>query len=325
MIISFVETEPWEQSFFAGKIQKHELTFNPDPIDKEYISSETHILSPFIYSIIDKDILDRLPHLQLIATRSTGMDHIDIDECKKRNILVKNVPAYGINTIAEHTFALILALSRKILPSIEQTRKGSFSLDNLRGFELSGKTIGIIGLGSIGMRVMELAQSFHMNIVVNTRSPNNELTQKYHMTYTDLPTLLEQSDIVTIHVPATPETHYLINKSNIGTMKKGSILINTARGAVVETEALVWALEQGILSGVGLDVLEEEKALKEERQLLAKQYMDTGNLRIQILNHVLLHNENVIITPHNAFNSQEALQEILDQTAETINQFLNDN
>lgn len=323
MIISFVETEPWEQSFFAGKIQGHELTFNPDPIDKDYISSDTHILSPFIYSIINKDILDRLPRLQLIATRSTGMDHIDIDECKRRNILVKNVPAYGINTIAEHTFALLLTLSRKILPSIEQTRKGSFSLDNLRGFELSGKTIGIIGLGAIGTRVMELAHSFHMNILVHTRSPKQELIEQYNISYTDLPTLLEQADVVTLHVPAIPETHYLINKSNIGTMKKGSILINTARGAIVETEALVWALEQGILSGVGLDVLEEEKALKEERQLLAKQYMDTGNLRIQILNHVLLHHEHVIITPHNAFNSQEALQEILDQTAETINHFIN--
>lgn len=322
MIISFVETEPWEQSFFAGTIHGHELTFSPEPVDTNTISPDTEILSPFIYSIINKELLDRLPQLKLIATRSTGTDHIDLDACNTRNILVKNVPAYGINTIAEHTFALILALSRNILPSVERTRKGSFSLEDLRGFELSGKTIGIIGLGSIGMRVMELAHSFHMNILINTRSPHNELIEQYHMTYTDLPTLLEQSDIVTIHIPATPETHYLINKSNIGTMKKGSILINTARGAVVETEAIVWALEQKILRGVGLDVLEEEKALKEERQLLSKQYMDTGNLRIQILNHVLLHNEHVIITPHNAFNSQEALQEILDQTASTINQFL---
>jgi len=319
MRIAFFETEPWEEEYFRNHLgENQQLSFSHEAISPQTIDPETEILSPFIYSQLTSDILEKLPKVRLIATRSTGIDHIDSEYCGAHNIEVRNVPSYGVNTIAEHTFALILALSRHIVPSVERTRKGSFSLNNLRGIELARKNLGVIGCGAIGQRVIELARAFSMNVSVYSRS-SKEISGVH---FVDLETLLKESDIVSVHVPATPQTHHLLNTENIQLMKKGSILINTARGSIVQTEAIVKALETGILSGVGLDVLEEEVALKEERQLLTREFLDTGDVRIQLLNHVLLNRDEVLITPHNAFNSQEALHEILAVTAANIQKSL---
>ncbi len=320
MNIAFFETEDWEKALFQQALRGYSLSFFPEPLgpSQAHLLSETEILSPFIYSKLTADVLSELPKLRIIVTRSTGVDHIDRAYCRTHGITVCNVPAYGVDTIAEHTFALILALSRKIIPAVEHTRRGNFTLDGLRGFELAGKTLGIVGLGRIGKRVAELALSFKMNVIVSTRTPKPDLEEEPGIVQVDLSTLLAQSDIVSLHVPLTPETRYLINKTNITLMKKGSILINTARGAIVESEAILLALEQGILAGAGLDVLEQECALKEERELLTKEFLKTCDLKTQLLNHVLLTKENVIITPHNAFNSQEALKEIVQTTLQNI-------
>jgi len=325
MIISFYETEPWEKEFFEKRLSGHTLYFCEHPLSSETIHPDTQVLSPFIYSVISQEIIDQLPNVRLIATRSTGTDHIDIKYCNEKHIIVKNVPSYGVDTIAEHTFALILALTRNILPSVERTKKGNFSLEHLRGGQLAGKTIGLIGFGAIAIRVAELAKAFKMNILVSTRTRKSEYEQTLGVRYVDLETLLKASDIVSLHVPATPETHHMLKTENIRMMKKGSLLINTARGAVVETEAIVRALEEHIIAGAGLDVLEEEKALKEERQLLTKEYHLAADVKTQLFNHILLHRENVIVTPHNAFNSQEALQEILEVTAKHILEFAKSN
>lgn len=324
MTITFFEIENWEKQYFQSALTGSSLSFYEKPLTKESILSidDTEILSSFIYSKLSSEILLQFPKLKLITTRSTGFDHIDIEYCKKEGIAVCNVPTYGINTVVEHTFALILALSRKVIPSIERTKRGDFSLERLRGFELAGKTLGIVGLGHIGKRVVEIAKSFKMNVLVSTKHPDQNLAKQLEITFVELPALLSNSDIISLHVPLTAETRHLINKENIALMKKGSLFINTARGAVVETEALVFALEKGILVGAGLDVLEEERALKEERELLTKEFLKTSDLKTQLLNHVLLTKENVIITPHNAFNSNEALQEILQTTVGNITSFI---
>ena len=324
MNIAFFEIEDWEKVLFQQALAGYSLSFFPEPLgpSQAHLLSETEILSPFIYSKLTADVLSELSKLKLIVTRSTGVDHIDRTYCRTHGIAVCNVPAYGVDTIAEHTFALILALSRKIIPAVEHTRRGNFTLDGLRGFELAGKTLGIVGLGHIGKRVAELALSFKMNVIATTRTPKPDLEEELGIVRVDLSTLLAQSDIVSLHVPLTPETRYLINKTNIILMKKGSILINTARGAIVESEAILLALEQGILAGAGLDVLEQECALKEERELLTKEFLKTCDLKTQLLNHVLLTKENVIITPHNAFNSQEALEEIVQTTLQNITSYV---
>ena len=167
MKIVFFETEDWEKDYLKNKLKNHNLIFSKDILDKKTVDSvkDADILSVFIYSKINKEILTKFKKLKAIITRSTGFDHLDVKECKKRKILILNVPHYGENTVAEHTFALILALSRKIPKSYERTVRGNFSLEGLRGFDLKEKTIGIIGLGHIGKHVARIARGFEMNIL----------------------------------------------------------------------------------------------------------------------------------------------------------------
>ena len=324
MKISFFEIEDWEKEYLESKLSNHKLSFHSKPATLENVSQvlDTNILSTFIYSQLSADVLGKLPVLKLITTRSTGYDHIDLVYSQKNGITVCNVPTYGVNTVAEHTFSLILTLSRKIIPSVEKTRRGDFSLEGLRGFELAGKTLGIVGFGHIGRRIAEIAKCFKLTVLVTTRHPDEKQAHQFGITFVALPTLLSSSDIISLHVPLTHETKYLINRENVKLIKRGAILINTARGAVAETEAIVFALEQGILGAAALDVLDEECVLKEERELLTKEFLKTCNLKTQLLNHVLLTKENVIITPHNAFNSSEALQEILETTISNITAFV---
>jgi len=323
--MAFLEIKGWEKAFLRRRLEEEdtEILFYKTKIDEIEIDEleEIDILSVFIYSEITKNILDNLPKLKLIATRSTGFDHIDLDECKKRGISVANVPYYGENTVAEHTFALILSLSRNIHKSYIRTLRGDFSIEGLKGFDLKGKTIGVIGAGRIGLHVIKIAKGFGMNVLAYDVKPNKFLSEILGFQYVSLEKLLKKSDIITIHTPYSPSTHHLINKDNIRLIKRGAILINTSRGACVDTEALIEALDEKILSGVGLDVLEGEELIKEEKQLL---YDDTkvSALANLIKGHILLSRDNVVFTPHIAFYSQEALERILETTAENIKSFI---
>lgn len=305
MNLTFLEAESWGKEYLNSKLKEHKCTFFNQPIDKVSLNriKNTEVLSIFVYSKIDKKILSALPHLKAVLTRSTGFDHIDLSECKKRNIKVFNVPHYGDNTVAEHAFALILALSRKIIPSDERIKKGNFSCVGLTGFDLKGKTLGIIGLGKIGKKVAIIARAFEMNILAYDVYKDKHFAQEHAVTYTSLDELLKQSDIVTIHCNLTQENHHLINKKNISLLKKNALIINTARGGLIETSFLLRALKNKKIAGVGLDVLEEEFLLKNKPKDILRELTKLPN---------------VIITPHNAFNSQEALQRILDTTIENI-------
>ncbi|MBI3069963.1 MAG: hydroxyacid dehydrogenase, partial [Candidatus Levybacteria bacterium] len=185
--------------------------------------------------------------------------------------------------------------------------------------------LGVIGAGNIGKRAIEIGLAFGMKILVFTRNPDDSLLKKGDIKFVSLEDLLANSDVITLHVPYNDSTHYLINRGNIGKFKKGSILINTARGGIVETQAVLDGLDQGILGGVGLDVLEEECSVKEERELLTSEFLKTCDIKTQLLNHVLVTKENVVVTPHNAFNSREALSQILTTTVSNIKAFLSGN
>lgn len=302
------------------------------------------ILSVFIKSKVDRSLLESLPRLKFIATRSTGYDHIDMKACRDRGILVSNVPVYGENTVAEHTFALILSLSRNLRKAYLKTLANDFSLDGLLGFDLKGKTLGVIGTGHIGLHVIRIGVSFGMKVLANDVREQKFLSEVLGFDYVPLEKLLEDSDIITLHVPYLPSTpratrsgsgdqassrrstgtHHLINERTIRLIKKGSILINTARGGLVETAALVKALDEGILSGAGLDVLEEEEFILEEKRLLgpADSRDHWEKLRTTLGNHVLLHRDDVIYTPHMAFYSREAVQRILDTSVENVKAYL---
>ena len=328
MKIAFFNLEGWEKPFLQEQLKQHELSFVKDKLDKDHIPAQkdADIISVFIDSQITPEVLQNFPNLKLITTRSTGFDHIDFGACKEKNILVANVPTYGANTVAEHAFALILGLSRKIYYSYKRLREtGSFGLEGLRGFDLKNKVLGVIGTGNIGQHAIRIAKGFEMKILAYDPFPDLKLAQNLAFEYKEnIDEVLSKSDIITLHAPLNEQTHHLINKNNIYKIKKGAYLINTARGGLIDTEALVKALKEKHLAGAALDVLEEEGAIKEELELLTSGKVDEHNIKTLLQNHVLIDMPNVIITPHNAFNSQEALQRILGTTVDNINAFVSE-
>ncbi len=284
---------------------------------------EYEIISCFINSKFDKETIDKLPNLKFIPTRSTGFDHIDVDYAKQKGIKVSNVPSYGSHTVAEYTFGLLLCLTRKIYDAYHRVREtGSFEIEGLKGRELYNKTIGVIGTGKIGINVIKIAKGFEMNVLAYDKYPNEELAKKLDFKYVSLEELLKNSDVITLHVPYNPETHHLINKNNIYLIRKGAYLINTARGGIIETEALYEALKSGHLSGAAVDVLEEEGIIKEEQELLIKDKISPESLKTTLLNHIFIDLDNVIVTPHNAFHTSEALLNLLQTSVDNIYNYL---
>jgi len=324
MKIHYFSGEPWEDAYIRAKLPGEDITFHDGSLAEcpELTNSDATILCTFIESQIGEAEMSRFPDLKLIATRSTGFDHIDLAAAKARGITVVNVPSYGENTVAEFAFALILALSRRIIDADELVRSGTFSPTSLRGFDLEGKTLGVVGCGHIGMHIIRMANGFGMHVLGFETHPDEERARANNFTYATLDELLAQSDIITLHVPYNPHTHHLINKENIGTIKKGAYLINTSRGAVVETDALIEALRSDLLAGAGLDVLEEEGDLTDEMALLKAPHPNEAALKITLENHYLITHPRVIVTPHLAFNTTEAVERILDTTIENIQHFV---
>jgi D-lactate dehydrogenase len=320
-VIAFFETEPWEREYFRARLADAELQFQDGVLDTERVPARTdaEIISVFINSTLTPAVLDCFPRLKFIATRSTGYDHVDVAACRSRGITVANVPTYGARTVAEFTFALMLAVVKKVRQAADRVRdRGSFDLTGLRGFDLRGKTLGVIGTGHIGREVIRIAHGLDMNVLATDAFPNADAAVRLGFRYVPLDELLAGCDIITLHVPYLPATHHLLNRENLKKTKRGAVLINTARGAVVDTAALIEALDSGQLSGAGLDVLEEEGAVREERELLLRGHPEERHLRAMLRNHLLIRMENVVVTPHNAFNTTEALEEILRVTVENI-------
>jgi len=320
---AFFEMTPADEEFLRQRVDWADAFVSPELFDPKRLPdpARCEILSVFINSKITSDALDALPALKLIATRSTGYDHIDTEYCRARGVTISNVPVYGDNTVAEHTFALILALSRKVIQSHHRARAGDFSPGGLQGFDLRGRTLGVVGAGHIGVHVIRIARGFMMKVIAFDSRPDKRLADALDFDYVDsLDALLAASDVVTLHAPLLPSTHHMINRHNIWRMKKGSLLINTARGGLVDTESLLAALDSGHLAGAGLDVFEGEGLIKEESQLLSSDY-DVEELRSVIKNLVLFRRENVVVTPHIAFNSKEAVERILITTIQNIEAF----
>jgi len=269
---------------------------------------DAEIIGLFVESKIDDVVMAAFPNLKLIATLTTGFDHIDVKAAAARGIAVCSVPAYGENTVAEFAFALILALARRLFEARARVRdEKKFAAEGLQGVDLAGKTIGVVGTGRIGKYAVRIARGFNMKIIAYDVYHDDAFAAEMGFLYVSLEDLLAQSDFITIHAPYLPSTHHLINMQNIGLVKRGAYLVNTARGAIVETAALITALKSGQLAGVGLDVVEEEEAMKggdmsKDAELMAM--------------------PNAIITPHTAYNTHEAFVRILDTTIENIAGFI---
>ncbi len=323
MKIAFCELEGWEMPYIEKFVEENDLElvcFSNETIDKVEIPDDVEILSIFIYSKITKDIIDKLPDLKLIATRSTGFDHIDIAYANSKGVAVCNVPSYGEESVSEYAIMLMLTLARRLRETIDNVEKGVYKTSNLRGIELAGKTVGVIGTGRIGARTALLSKCFGMNVVCYDAKPNQMLVDN-GIKYVSLEELLSTSDFITLHVPYLPSTHHLINMDNIKLFKKGSFIVNTSRGKVVETESIIYGLKQKILAGAAIDTFESEEIVMEEH-LLWDADLSAETLKKALEINYLLKHPNVIITPHNAYNTKEGLQRILDTTLDNIAAFV---
>lgn len=248
-----------------------------------------------------KDAFNASANLKMISICQTGYNIIDIEAANEKGVIVSNVPGYATDSVAELVFALALNLLRKVRIADSKLRQGNFDWREHLGNQLMGKTIGVIGSGSIGTRVIQIAHCFNMNVISFTADPNEEKAKELGVRFVDLDTLLAQSDIVTLHVPLTPSTENMIGAKELAKMKRSAILINTARGKLVDEEALIKALKEKLISGAGIDVFQKEP-------------LPVDNPLTEL--------ENVILTPHIGFVTQEALEKSISVCIANIEKFI---
>ncbi|MGB0452284.1 MAG: 2-hydroxyacid dehydrogenase [Bacteriovoracaceae bacterium] len=319
--ITFFSSNSFEVPF----LQK---TFEPSLFDCRYLETnlnhqtaelvrDSEIVSLFVEDKADKYVLDIFKErgVRHIALRSAGFNNIDLEYAKKIGISVARVPAYSPHAIAEHTFALILSLNRKIHKSYHRVRDFNFSLNGLTGFDLYKKTIGIIGTGKIGMEVVKIARGFGMKVLAYDKFPNEEVANLTNVQYCDLEELYQNSDIISLHAPLTEETHHLLGEDSFKLMKDGLMLINTSRGGLIDTNSMVQNIKNKKIGSLGLDVYEEEEGVF-FKDLSSGILYDDRLARLTTF-------PNVLITSHQAFLTQEALSEISQTTLKNIESFVN--
>ncbi|WEL23394.1 NAD(P)-dependent oxidoreductase [Candidatus Nanohalovita haloferacivicina] len=317
MKVAWFDAEEWEKEYLEGKTSNLEIEFFSDSLTEETVEKAEGFdaVTVFVDSHINEKVLDSL-EIDLVACRSTGYDHVDLEAAEENNITVCNVPQYGGSTVAEHTFGLILSLSRKIYEAIRKVDNGSFDHEGLRGFDLHGKKLGVIGTGAIGQNVIKIARGFGMDVVAYDPYGDESLEEELGFMYVSLEDLLDHSDVVSLHCPLTDENRHMLSSEEFELMED-TLLVNTARGALIDTEALIQALEDGSVSGAGLDVLEEECYVEEDIEVMG-QLKDECDLELILEDHMLMERDDVLVTPHNAFNSREAMHRIADTTLENL-------
>jgi D-lactate dehydrogenase len=266
--------------------------------------------------ILNREVLERLAGsgARLVALRCAGFNNVDLDAAKELGVTITRVPGYSPHAVAEHTIALILALNRKIHRAFNRVREWNFSLSGLVGFDLCGKTAGILGTGKIGSIVGEILRGFRMRVLAFDPHPNREWGAQNRIEYVDMSTLARESDLISLHVPLTPQTDGIVNEDTLAQMKPGVMLINVSRGRLIHTKALIKALKSGHVGGVALDVYEEEEGIFFE-DLSGTILQDDELAR-------LLTFPNVLVTAHQAFLTQEALSEIARITVENVRRFV---
>jgi D-lactate dehydrogenase len=325
MKIYLFETRDWEKATFDPIAEDHDLRFTQEALEPDNTADfeEAEIVSVFVHSDLSEATLKKLPNLKAVATRSTGFDHIDLDYCEAHGIGVANVPSYGENTVASHTIGLLLNIAHRISDGVDRTRKGDFSNRGLRGFDVMGKTLGVIGAtGNIGRHVVRMARGLGMEVLGQDVEEDADYAEEAGFSYVDMETLCAKSNVVTVHVPYSEKTHHLLGKEQFSNMRKGTVFLNTSRGGVVDEHALLEALSSGKVAAAGLDVIGAEPQIREEAELLRTVIEEQEKWGTLLMNETLLRLRNVYVTPHNAFNTEEAIQRILDVTLENIEGFI---
>jgi D-lactate dehydrogenase len=310
--IAHMDVPKWQQSLIAEKTKNlnvenlffEEVNFTPEIINQ---IKDCQIITVFVHTTTDQETIDLLPNLKLVITRSTGFDHINCSYLDKRCVEFKSVPTYGVDTVAEHAFALILSIVKNITSIDNRTTIGNFKYIDKIGFDLVGKTLGVLGAGRIGQSLLQIGKGFKMNMIAFDSYQNLEASKQIGFEYHDVDYVLANSDILSLHLPLNEDSQRILSLENLRKIKKGAVLINTARGDLISNENLNIILEEKVISALGADCIEDEKKMykygpnQEQSKLLSK--------------------ENVTFTPHNAYYTREAVDRILTTTVEHIQNF----
>ncbi|HAQ85815.1 MAG TPA: hydroxyacid dehydrogenase [Pseudomonas sp.] len=317
MRIAVFSTKPYDRTFLdqANQVHQHQLVYLDARLTVETaaLASGFSGVCVFVNDKLDREVLQLLHAngTRLIALRSAGFNNVDLPEAERLEMTVVRVPAYSPQAVAEHAVALILSLNRMTFRAYNRVREGNFSLDGLLGFDLYGKTVGVIGTGKIGLIFAGIMRGFGCRVLAHDPFPS--VDAKAFVTYVPLEQLFEEADIISLHCPLTPETHHLIDDAAIAQMKQGVMLVNTGRGRVVDTRAVIDGLKSGKIGRLGLDVYEEEENLFFQ-DLSQRVISDDQFMRLTTF-------PNVLITGHQAFFTAEALTNIAETTLANISAF----
>lgn len=313
--VAFFDTKPYDEEYFnrfGGS--KLDISYYPFALNESVtsVAEGAFAVCCFVHDRLDRACLQALRDggVRIVAMRCAGFNEVDLDAAAEFGITVTRVPAYSPNAVAEHATALLLTLVRRIHRAYNRIRDHNFSLNGFVGFDIAGKTVGVVGCGKIGRKAAQIFTGFEAKVIAYDPMADTDWAASRGVTITDLDTLLRESDIITLHVPLTPETRYVIRTETLAKMKPGAILINTSRGELVKTEDLITALRSGRLGGVGLDVYEEEEDYF---------YADhSGTILDNEELAYLLTFPNVLVTAHQAFLTDEALSQIARVSVENI-------
>jgi D-lactate dehydrogenase len=321
MRVAVFSTKPYDHRFLsaANADTGHDLVFLEAKLSAETapLAEGFGAVCVFVHDVVDRDVLAILARegVRLVALRAAGFNNVDLVAAKELGISVCRVPAYSPYAVAEHAVALILALDRRTHRAYNRVREGNFALDGLMGFDLHGRTVGVVGTGRIGAIFARIMAGFGCRILAADPSLNEDVTA-VGGTYVPLEQLFAEADIVALHAPLTKETYHLVNRDVLARMKRGVMLVNTSRGGLVDTEAVIEALKDGTIGHLGLDVYEEEDALFFE-DLSQEILVDDVFAR-------LLTFPNVLVTAHQAFFTEDALRSIARTTVENLAEFERD-
>lgn len=317
--VAFFDAKSYDRASFT-KLPSDRVAFQYIPasltIDTVGAAENCKVICIFVNANCDATVVEALKSrgVEMIALRCSGYNNVDLEACQRFEISVVRVPAYSPHAVAEHAVALMLTLNRKLHQAYIRNRAGYFVLDGLTGFDMRGKVIGVIGTGAIGTCLAEILMGFGCRILAYDQLPNEQLLKREAVRYESLDSVLAGSEIVSLHVPLFPETRYLINDAAIAKMKTGAMLINTSRGALVDSKALIRGLKSGKIGSAGLDVYEEEADIFFHDR-------STEIMTDDVLARLMTF-QNVVITSHQAFLTEEALTEIASTTHSNILEFL---
>ena len=316
--IAFFDTKEYDKKLFDkyNKDYGYEITYLESKLNAETapLAKGYDVVCIFVNDVVDEKTIHILEEcgVKLIALRCAGFNNVDIKKIGNK-LKVVRVPAYSPYAVAEHAVALLLGIDRKIYKAYQRTKKYNFTLNGLLGFDIHGKTVGVIGTGKIGKVFCKIMKGFGAKVIAYDLYHDENAAKEIGYEYVDLDTLLKESDIISLHCPLTKETDKIINKETIEKMKKGVVIINTSRGKLIDTDSLIEKLEEGKIGGLGLDVYEDEEDFFMND--MSNSYKRDKDLSI------LLSMPNVVITSHQAFFTKEALDKIGSDTCENIKEF----